>query len=42
MINSKIEILKSALALAIAYREPFLIANIKAEIKKLEKKYRAL
>ena len=41
MKNSKIDMLKAALQLAVAYREPFLIANIQAEIRRLEKKYRA-
>jgi len=39
--NPKIDALRAALQLAVAYRETFLIATIKAEIKRLEKKYRA-
>ena len=40
-MNSKLDKLKAALQLAVAYREQILIANIKAEIRRLEKQYRA-
>ncbi len=41
MIDSKLKILQAALLLAMASGQAVLVSNIKAEIRKLQKKYRA-
>jgi len=41
MIDSKLKILQAALLLAMASGQMVLVNNIKAEIRRLEKRYRA-